>query len=127
LVREKGYFLEPTCSGSGEFPNILFEAFPLLSAHWERELSYDEQECLAFARILLHKPRWLVIEEALEALEDEARKRLRGARTMNHLAANVKALEIELAPERIAALDGWIAGFGSWIRSWLSEPLKDSS
>ncbi|MGA7127784.1 MAG: ABC transporter ATP-binding protein/permease [Chthoniobacterales bacterium] len=43
---------------------------------WERELTYDEQQCLVFARILLHKPRWLIIDEALDALEDDARKRI---------------------------------------------------
>jgi putative ATP-binding cassette transporter len=45
-------------------------------ARWERELTYDEQQCLVFTRILLHKPRWLVIDEALDALEDDARKRV---------------------------------------------------
>ena len=31
---------------------------------------------MVFARILLHKPRWLIIDEALDALEDDARKRI---------------------------------------------------
>jgi vitamin B12/bleomycin/antimicrobial peptide transport system ATP-binding/permease protein len=44
-------------------------------ARWERELTFDEQQCLVFTRILPHKPRWLVIDEALDALEDDARKR----------------------------------------------------
>ncbi len=43
---------------------------------WEKELSDDEQRFLAFIRILLHKPRWLIIDEALDGLEDEARERV---------------------------------------------------
>ncbi len=45
-------------------------------ARWERELTDDEQQCLVFTRILLHKPHWVVIDEALEALEDDARNRV---------------------------------------------------
>jgi vitamin B12/bleomycin/antimicrobial peptide transport system ATP-binding/permease protein len=49
-----------------------------LIARWERELSDDEQQSLVFARILLHEPRWIVIDEALDTLEDDARKRFVG-------------------------------------------------
>jgi vitamin B12/bleomycin/antimicrobial peptide transport system ATP-binding/permease protein len=45
-------------------------------ARWDKELGDEEQRCLALARILLHKPRWVVIDEALDALDDEARKRV---------------------------------------------------
>jgi len=45
-------------------------------ARWDRELTDDEQQCLVFTRILLHKPRWVVIDEVLDALEDDARKRV---------------------------------------------------
>jgi vitamin B12/bleomycin/antimicrobial peptide transport system ATP-binding/permease protein len=47
-------------------------------ARWERELTDDEQQWLVFTRALLHKPRWLVIDEALETLDDDARKRFIG-------------------------------------------------
>ena len=47
-------------------------------ARWERELTDDEQRWLVFTRALLHKPRWLVIDEALESLDDDARKRIIG-------------------------------------------------
>jgi putative ATP-binding cassette transporter len=47
-------------------------------ARWERELTDDEQQWLVFTRALLHKPRWLVIDEALETLDDDARKRVIG-------------------------------------------------
>jgi vitamin B12/bleomycin/antimicrobial peptide transport system ATP-binding/permease protein len=43
-------------------------------ARWDRELTDDEQQCLVFTRIFLHKPRWVVIDEALDALEDDARQ-----------------------------------------------------
>jgi vitamin B12/bleomycin/antimicrobial peptide transport system ATP-binding/permease protein len=61
------------------------------TARWERELSDDEQQFLVFARIVLHKPGWLVIDEVLDALEDDSRdcviglfeKRLKGAAIIN--------------------------------------------
>ncbi len=40
---------------------------------WERELSGDEQQSLQFARLLLHKPRWIFINEALDALDEDTR------------------------------------------------------
>ncbi len=45
-------------------------------ARWDRELTDDEQQCLVFTRLLLHKPRWVVIDEALGALDDDAHKRV---------------------------------------------------
>ena len=38
---------------------------------WERELNEDEQQDLAFARVLLHRPPWLLMDQVLDALEDE--------------------------------------------------------
>lgn len=48
---------------------------PLLdtSRRWDISLTEGEHHSLAFARVLLHAPRWLIIDEALEALEDEQR------------------------------------------------------
>lgn len=43
---------------------------------WDRDLTDDEQQCLAFTRLLLHKPHWVVIDEALDALDDDARQRV---------------------------------------------------
>ncbi len=40
---------------------------------WERELASDEQQALQFVRLLLHRPRWIVINEALDALDEETR------------------------------------------------------
>jgi putative ATP-binding cassette transporter len=40
-------------------------------AIWNKDVPLDEQQRIAFARLLLHKPRWVVMDEALEALDDE--------------------------------------------------------
>ena len=45
-------------------------------SRWDRELSDDDQQCLVFARLPLHKPRWVVIDQALDGLEDDARERI---------------------------------------------------
>jgi putative ATP-binding cassette transporter len=46
---------------------------PLLdkTARWERELSVDEQLRLAFARVVLQAPPWLVMDEAFGAFDDD--------------------------------------------------------
>jgi vitamin B12/bleomycin/antimicrobial peptide transport system ATP-binding/permease protein len=45
-------------------------------SRWDRELSDDDQQCLVFARLPLHKPRWVVIDQALDALEEDTRERV---------------------------------------------------
>jgi vitamin B12/bleomycin/antimicrobial peptide transport system ATP-binding/permease protein len=45
-------------------------------ARWDKELSDDEQQFLVFSRISLHKPRWVVIDEVFDALDDDARERI---------------------------------------------------
>jgi putative ATP-binding cassette transporter len=42
---------------------------------WDRQLTLDEQQRLAFARLLLHAPRWVVLDDAVGAL-DEGHRRL---------------------------------------------------
>ena len=51
---------------------------PLLdrTLHWDRELNDDEQHSLAFARALLHAPRWILIDEVLDALDHRTRDRV---------------------------------------------------
>ena len=44
------------------------------NAIWVNELTDDEQQLLAFARLSLRRPRWVVINEALDALDDDTRK-----------------------------------------------------
>jgi putative ATP-binding cassette transporter len=46
------------------------------SARWDRELSEEEQRLLAFARLGLQKPGWVVIHEALDSFEGDVRKRV---------------------------------------------------
>ncbi|MBU3890834.1 ABC transporter ATP-binding protein/permease [Methylosinus sp. KRF6] len=43
------------------------------SARWDQELTHEEQLGLAFARLLLHKPDWVVVDEAIEAISPERR------------------------------------------------------
>jgi vitamin B12/bleomycin/antimicrobial peptide transport system ATP-binding/permease protein len=38
---------------------------------WDRSLSLGQQQRVAFARVLLHKPRWVFMDEATSALDDE--------------------------------------------------------
>jgi putative ATP-binding cassette transporter len=39
---------------------------------WDREMSEDEQQSLAFARIVLHKPPWVLMDEVFDSLADDA-------------------------------------------------------
>ena len=51
------------------------------NSEWNRcfnhcALPLDEQQRLAFARLLLHAPRWVVADDALSALSDSHRRRV---------------------------------------------------
>jgi putative ATP-binding cassette transporter len=41
---------------------------------WDRKLSLDEQQRLAFARLLLHAPRWVFLDDAIGALSEDHRQ-----------------------------------------------------
>ena len=43
---------------------------------WERELNDDEQQDLAFARVVLHKPAWLLIDEVFDSLDESTLTRV---------------------------------------------------
>lgn len=51
---------------------------PLLdeSRRWDRELSQDEQRSLSFARVVLHAPSWILIDDAIGALDEESLQRV---------------------------------------------------
>ena len=53
---------------------------PLLdvSRRWDHELSEDEQQTLAFARVVLHAPPWILIDEVLDGLDEDARQAILG-------------------------------------------------
>jgi putative ATP-binding cassette transporter len=41
---------------------------------WDKDLSLGEQERLAFARLLLHKPSWVFLDEATAALDEDSQR-----------------------------------------------------
>jgi putative ATP-binding cassette transporter len=43
---------------------------------WDRDLSEDEQMAFAFARVVLHAPRWAVFDDTFSAMEDETLRRV---------------------------------------------------
>ena len=43
------------------------------AARWDQELTYEEQLGVAFARLLLHKPDCVIVDETIEALAPETR------------------------------------------------------
>ena len=44
---------------------------------WDRELTDDEKQCLAFARVVLQRPGWVVVNDALDVLDPTSRDRIR--------------------------------------------------
>ena len=52
---------------------------PLLeeSRRWDHELNEDEQQAIAFARLLLHAPHWILVDEALDFIAVDTRERIR--------------------------------------------------
>ncbi len=45
-------------------------------ATWEKQLSLDEEQALGFARVLLHVPKWVFLDDALGAMEPDKRAAL---------------------------------------------------
>ena len=43
------------------------------SNRWDRHLNDDEKQCLAFARIILQRPQWVVLDGALDMLDPASR------------------------------------------------------
>ena len=52
---------------------------------WDRKLNDNDKQRLAMARVLLQKPRWVVLNRAIAAMEPEAARRLADA-FANHMA-----------------------------------------
>ncbi len=47
-----------------------------LTLRWDRELSQDEQISLAFARIVLQRPLWVLVDDTFGSLDDETLERV---------------------------------------------------
>jgi putative ATP-binding cassette transporter len=43
---------------------------------WDKKLDDDEQQALAFARVRMHQPKWLLIDEVLDSVDDETHERI---------------------------------------------------
>lgn len=48
---------------------------PLLdkTGRWEKELTREDQHKIAFARLLLHKPHWILLDEAIDNIDEDMR------------------------------------------------------
>src|SRR4030095_15645068 len=42
---------------------------------WDPDLNWDDQQGLMLARLLIHAPRWVVIDEVLDTIDGETRAR----------------------------------------------------
>jgi vitamin B12/bleomycin/antimicrobial peptide transport system ATP-binding/permease protein len=51
---------------------------PLLntSDRWDRILNADEKQCLAFARVILQRPQWVILNEVFELMDPLSRSRI---------------------------------------------------
>jgi vitamin B12/bleomycin/antimicrobial peptide transport system ATP-binding/permease protein len=45
-----------------------------VAQRWDHELNEDEQQTAGFARVLLHAPPWVLIDEVLDSLDEDARR-----------------------------------------------------
>lgn len=45
------------------------------ASRWDEELNWDEQQSLMLARLLIHRPRWLVLDEMLDSIDGDTRAR----------------------------------------------------
>jgi putative ATP-binding cassette transporter len=77
------YPLKVDSFGDGAFARAvellgLQRLLPMLDVtrRWDRELSQDEQLSLSFARMVLQKPPWVLIDDTLGSLDDESLERV---------------------------------------------------
>jgi vitamin B12/bleomycin/antimicrobial peptide transport system ATP-binding/permease protein len=43
---------------------------------WDHTLNEDEQQAVVFARLMLHAPRWILVDEALDSIDVNTRERI---------------------------------------------------
>jgi putative ATP-binding cassette transporter len=65
---------------------------------WDQRLSLEEQQRLAFARLLLHRPRWVVLDDALSALDEDQRRSMLAI--FEHELADAAVVSIGRSPSR---------------------------
>jgi vitamin B12/bleomycin/antimicrobial peptide transport system ATP-binding/permease protein len=80
---------------------------------WDRQLSLDEQQRLAFARVLLHEPGWVFLDDAIGALDEEHRRLV------------LSIFDRELAGSTVVRLGREPAPDGSWDRTLRLVELPD--
>lgn len=68
---------------------------------WDQRLSAQEQQSLAIARVLLHRPAWIVLVDATSALDDASERRVREL-----LATRLPEAAVLATTERVAGA-GW--------------------
>jgi putative ATP-binding cassette transporter len=44
-------------------------------SRWDEEVNWDDQQRLMLARLLIHRPRWLVLDEMLDSIDGDTRSR----------------------------------------------------
>jgi vitamin B12/bleomycin/antimicrobial peptide transport system ATP-binding/permease protein len=52
-----------------------------VAKRWDRELTEDEQQRLAFATLLLHTPHWVLIDEVLDTLDEDSFQKVKDVLT----------------------------------------------
>ena len=70
---------------------------------WDKDLSLEEQQRLAFARLLLHRPRWVLLDDALGALDEEHRQFMLSI--FEHELAETAVVSIGRSPSRTGFYD----------------------
>jgi putative ATP-binding cassette transporter len=68
---------------AGAYPHALLRLnldrlVPMLDVtqRWDRELGEDEQQTLALARVVLHAPPWVLMDEVLDSLDEDTHRRI---------------------------------------------------
>jgi len=64
-----------------------------MTHRWDRELSQDEQISLAFARVVLQRPPWVLVDDTFGSLDDETLERVMDvfAQELERTASSISA------------------------------------
>lgn len=66
--------------------------------HWYRELSVREQQCFSFARMLLHRPQWVFMGEAVDLLDEDHQRDVLSIFEQELAGAGVVSMRRRAAP-----------------------------